>query len=78
MKDWQITAAGAAIGSVITAAVVWGGMQANVGTLKDDVRDIKTWKDSAIEKMGSMDAKLDALLQAGGVDFKPPAHKPAR
>lgn len=82
IKDWMV---GLAI-ALSTGLIAWGAMEANVGSLKsdmekmnmlnvpamkNDVADIKTWKDAAIEKMGNMDGKLDALLTANGVEYKP-------
>lgn len=57
MKDYIAIAI-----AVVSVAVLWGGTQATVLTLKDDVREIKTWKDIAIQQMGRMDSKLDFLV----------------
>ena len=55
----------------ISAAVAWGAKNADIASLQSDVRDIKLWKDTAIQQMGNMDGKLDALLAAQGIAYQP-------
>lgn len=62
-------AAQLAVGAA-TAIFAWGAMSMTVKDVKEDVKDLMGWKDTAIEKMSNMDAKLDLLLQANGVTFK--------
>lgn len=71
MKDWVITVVVAAFGAIASGAMIWGGTQSTIGNLKEDVHDIKAWKDDAIKQMGTMDAKLDLLLQVNGVEYRP-------
>lgn len=66
-KEWIATAAIALLG----CATVWGSIQANQAMMKDDIKDIKAWKDSAISQMGDMNGKLDALLRANDVVYRP-------
>lgn len=56
IPGWVFTIILALIGTL------WAGMEY-------DVRDLLSWKDSAIEKMGNMDAKLDLLLEANGIHY---------
>lgn len=71
VKDWMVSGAVAAG----TALIAWGGMHATIGDLKEDVQQIKLWKDDAIEDMAGMDTKLDMLLAAQGLQ---PPPKPKR
>lgn len=64
IKEWMIT-----IGLTVLAGVFgYGSTTAVISGLKDDVRDIKVWRDTAIQQLSSMDAKLDLLLDAGGIE----------
>lgn len=65
--DWKITLALATAGALVGAGV----NQATVGFIKEDVRDLKSWKDATVEKIGNMDGKLDALLKAFDVEYTP-------
>jgi hypothetical protein len=67
VRDWMVTG----MIAVVAAAAAWGGAQARMSAVSDRVDRIENWKDVAVEKMGNMDGKLDALLAAQGIDYKP-------
>lgn len=63
------------LGVLITAmasATVWG-VKALIAVqpLAKDVEDLKSFKNTVLEKIGNIDGKLDAMMSAQGIEYKP-------
>jgi hypothetical protein len=71
VRDWMITLGLAVISSGAIALMKWGGAEYTSANHEGRITKLESWKDTAVEKLGGMDAKLDLLLQANGVEYQP-------
>lgn len=63
-KDWMVTLAITAL----TVAAVWGSIRTTVESHESRIITLEIWKDKAIGELGNIDAKLDLILEANGID----------
>lgn len=58
--------------TLLVTAVAWGAKELiSIQPMREDMAMIKSWKDVAIQQMGNMDGKLDALIRAQGIRYTP-------
>lgn len=75
IKEWAVAAIIAVGGAMLTKAVDWGSLNTTVSNHETRIGGLEKWKDGALEAWGEVNGKLDALLRANDVEYKPKPKK---